>query len=142
MLNHPGALASTSSAGETETKLRCLAVHGRARTAQACTFQIDMWCSTWMLSTLRYEIVKSLFCVPGDVGVIVTYCLFPRQPPVMKHPSSAATEALNCISGLWDVCKCWCASRAVRRMCVFNQKCRAGAAFLLRCARDHGPSGR
>lgn len=34
------------------------------------------------------------------VGVIMTYCIYYRQQSVMKHPTSAVAEALNCISRL------------------------------------------
>lgn len=147
MLNHPGALASTSSVVGTEEKLRCLTVHALQKT---CTFKTAKRGSPRMLPTPRYERVKRVrerACLLTDV----TWSTWALSWPIASTTGNSQWWSIphqqwlkhwTALVDCRDVCSCSCGSRTVRIMCVLNQKCRAGAAFLHHCACDHAPNGR
>lgn len=124
-----------------------------ARIAETCTFKISTWSWPWVLSTLRYKRVKK---VRGSAcflwrAVDVTWSTWVLSWPIASTTGNSQQWSIphqqwlghwTALVGCRDACRCSCGSRTVRIMCVLNQKCRAGAAFLHHCACDHAPNGR
>lgn len=124
-----------------------------ARIAETCAFKSVRGSLRWVLSTLRYTRIKRVSeraCFLCACGTDVTRCVWAFAWPMASTgnsqwwsiPHQQWLRPSAALAGCRGVCGCCCASRAVTIMCVFNQKCRAGAAFLHRCACDHAPNGR